>query len=63
MVEPLAQELKAYTVLHPLDIAKSLSQGMGAVVPPKIDLLSPALDQLVGVADRDGVGFVLLASK
>ena len=41
VVEPPAQNLKAYAILHPLDIAESLAQGMGAIVAPKIDLSTP----------------------
>ena len=55
MIEPLAQQLVADTIMHPLDIPECLTQRMGPVVPSQVNLPAPVFHHAISVFYRDGL--------
>lgn len=52
MVEPPAQQFKADTILHSLDVAEGFAQRVRAIHSRQVDLPAPAFDKPVSVTDR-----------
>ena len=51
MIEPFAEDFKAYSILCPLDVAKGFSEGVCSIVPLEIDAPCPCLDHSVYCLD------------
>lgn len=51
MIEPLAEDFKPYSILCPLDVAKSFSKGVCSIVSLEIDAPCPTLDHSVDCLD------------
>ena len=55
MIEPLAQQFIADSIMHSLDIPESLAQSMSPVVPSKVNLPAPVFYHAIGMFYRDGL--------
>lgn len=55
MVEPTTQDFEAYTKFGSLDVSKSFSQGMSAVVSGQIDGPTPRLHHSVDCHHGEGL--------
>jgi len=51
VVESFTVQLKADSVLHPLDVAECLSQAARAVIAPQVDLSAPFFNQAMSCHD------------